>query len=144
MNNRTWIYTGNISGFTRIKDITGKMIISEIELYDIDDRSKAPVLLHVSPALMEYIMDVEDNDDEERYMRKEFVYDDTLFIREIRILNRANKVCKIIRERDMFNRIAEIFGPVARVTNENQEALKPDAASLLVVGPETWRQAQWS
>lgn len=40
MNNRTWIYTGNISGFTRIKDITGKMIISEIELYDIDDRSK--------------------------------------------------------------------------------------------------------
>lgn len=138
MRTRTWTYTGNISSFTSQKNLRGEQIITEIELYDIQDYSKAPVLLHVSTALMNYIMDIEWNDDEEKYMRKEFEYDDILCIRRIRILNRDGKVCKIIQERDAMNWIAEVIGPVNRISNENQKPVAPNEAALLV-GPESFK-----
>lgn len=136
--NRKWTYTGNISSFAQQKNLRGEMIITEIELYDIRDDSKAPVLLHVSPSLMGYILNIEWNDDEERYMRKEFVYDSTLCIREIRILNKDGQRCKIIRESDEMTWMAEILGPVQRITDENQKALCGTEVALLV-GPESFK-----
>lgn len=138
---RTWTYTGNISSFAQQKNLRGEMIINEIELYDIQDDSKAPVLLHVSPSLMGYILNLEWNDDEERYMRKEFVYDNILSIREIRVLNKDGQRCKIIREPDdpqaLFAWTAEIVGPVERITDEEQRALTGNEPALLVA-PEVF------
>lgn len=136
--NRKWTYTGNIGSFAQAKNLRGETIITEIELYDIGDDSKAPVLLHVSPSLMGYIQNIEWNDDEERYMRKEFVYDSILCIREIRILNKDGQRCKIIRESDEMTWMAEILGPVQRITDENQKALCGTEVALLV-GPESFK-----
>jgi len=135
---RKWVYTGNISSISCERNLRGETIISEIELYDINDYYKAPVLLHISASLMGYVMDIEDHDDEEKYMRKEFVYDDILCIRKIRILNQDGKVCKIIREWDDMNWIAEITGPTERITDGSQKELEADAATILL-GPEDFK-----
>ena len=139
MKNRTWTYTGNISSFAQKKNRNDRMIITEVELYDDTDESKAPVLLHVDTALMGYILDIEWNDDEERYMRKEFVYDNVLSVREIRVLNKEDRVCKIIRAAEGYDWIAEIFGPVERITSRNQKALDGTERALLV-GPESFKK----
>ena len=130
MSNRTWTYTGNISSYSQEKNLRGEWIITEIELGDMSDRNKAPVLLRVSYFLMPYIMDVEDHDDEERYMRKEFIYDDILSVREIRILNKNGEVCKIIREVD--NQTVQITGPISRITDDNQPALCKNIVPMLI------------
>ena len=130
MSNRTWTYTGNISGYAQQKNLRDEWIITEIELGDMSDRNKAPVLLCVSYALMTYIMDIEDHDDEEKYMRREFIYDSILTIREIHVLNKSGEVCKIIREAD--DRTAEVIGPINRLTNDNQPALGKDVVPMLV------------
>lgn len=135
---RKWVYTGNISSISCERNLRGETIISEIELYDINDYYKAPVLLHISASLMGYVMDIEDHDDEEKYMRKEFEYDDILCIRKIRILNQDGKVCKIIREWDDMNWIAEITGPTERITDGSQKELEADAATILL-GPEDFK-----
>ena len=137
MRTRTWTYTGNISSFSQSKNLRGDTIIDEIELYDMMDESKAPVLLHVGAGLFGYILDIEWHDDEERYMRKEFEYDDILRIREIRILNNAGKVCKIIRDMNEMNWTAEITGPVHRIKDDSQPELSRDAIAL-IVGPESF------
>lgn len=138
MATRKWTYTGNISSFSCERNLRGETIISEIELYDINDYSKAPVLLHISASLMGYVMDIEDHDDEEKYMRKEFVYDDILCIRKIRVLNQDGKVCKIIREWDAMNWIAEITGPTTRIIDGSQNELENDAETTLL-GPEDFK-----
>lgn len=135
---RNWTYTGNISSFSSEKNYRGERIISSVVLRDMRDYNKAPVMLNVSAALMAYINDIESNDDEERYMRKEFVYDDILCIRKIRILNKDGKVCKIIREWDEMNWCAEIIGPVKRITSESQNELENGAATCLVM-PEDFK-----
>ena len=135
---RNWTYTGNISSFVSEKNYRGERIISSVVLKDTLDYNKAPVMLNVSSSLMAYINDIESNDDEERYMRKEFVYDDILCIRKIRILNKDGKVCKIIREWDEMNWCAEIIGPVKRITSESQNELETGAATCLVM-PEDFK-----
>ena len=65
MNNRMWTYTGNISSISFKKNRRGEMIVDLIQLYDIDDYSKAPVLLRCGAGLFGYISDIECNDDEE-------------------------------------------------------------------------------
>ena len=139
MRNRTWTYTGNIGSYACQKNCRGEMIISEIELHDMMDDAKAPVLLHVCSSLINYILDIENNDDEERYMRKEFVYDEILCIREIRILNRDGKVCKIVKDADELNWMAAVTGPVERITDENQKALSGNE-TIFWVGPEVFSQ----
>ena len=134
-----WTYTGNIRGFTCEKNLRGDTIISEIELYDSKDYNKAPVLLHVSASLMRYVMDVEGHDDEERYMRKEFVYDDILCIRKIRVLNKGGKVCKIIREWGEIDRITEITGPDDRIDDDWQPELESGAKTTLFT-PEYFKR----
>ena len=136
--NKTWTYTGNISSFSQKKNIRGETIIDEVELYDILDDSKAPVLLHVGAGLFGYILDIEWNDDEERYMRKEFIYDRILRIREIRVLNKTGKVCKIIRDMENMDWSAEIVGPVERITDDEQEAHDGSEPALLV-SPEAFK-----
>ena len=138
MRTRTWTYTGNISSYSTEKNLRGEWIISETVLYDIMDDTKAPVMLNVGAGLMNYIMDIENHDDEERYMRKEFVYDSILTIREIRILNKDGKTCKIIRDMEDINWTAEITGPVHRITDENQPELSWNATALMV-GPEYFK-----
>lgn len=138
METRKWTYTGNISSFSSEKNYRGERIISSVVLKDMRDYNKAPVMLNVSAALMAYINDIESHDDEERYMRKEFVYDDILCIRKIRILNKDGKVCKIIREWDEMHWCAEIIGPVKRITSESQNELETGAATCLVM-PEDFK-----
>lgn len=136
--NRKWTYTGNISSYSCKKNLYGKMIITEIELYDIDDDNKAPVLLHCGAGLFGYIMDIEDHDDEERYMKKEFVYDDILHIRKIRVLNKDGQICKIIEDMDDRNWTGRITGPRERINNRNQKALDHDEPTCLI-GPESFK-----
>ena len=136
---RKWTYEGNISSYSCKLNYRKEYIIDEIQLYDIDDDSKAPSLLHVSPALFSYILDLEDHDDEERYMRKEFVYDDILCIRKIRILNKDGQVCKIIREYDEASWTAEITGPRTRINNRNQRALDRDE-EVHLIGPDSFKE----
>lgn len=135
---RTWMYEGNISSYSCKLNYRKEFIIDEIQLYDIDDDSKAPILLHVSPALFSYILDIEDHDDEERYMRKEFIYDDTLHIRKIRILNKDGQICKIIREYSEADWVAEITGPKERINNRRQRALDRDE-EVHLVGSESFK-----
>ena len=135
--NRKWIYTGNISSFTSEKNRSGKRIITEIELYDIRDQNKAPIMLHVGCGLFGYINDIEWNDDEEKYMRKEFVYDRTLFLRKINVLNSEGKICKIIEDMEDVNWTARITGPRERINNQNQKALDRDEPTCLI-GPESF------
>ena len=123
MENRRWIYTGNIRSYACQKNLRGQQIITEVELYDSRDDSKAPVLLHVSASLMAYIMDIENHDDEEKYMLKEFVYDNILCIREIRVFNEDGKVCKKISEYNEFGWVAEITGPAERINSVKQKEL---------------------
>lgn len=139
MKKRTWTYEGNISSFSSSLNLRGERVVDEIELYDIEDDSKAPVLLHVSCSLMGYIMDLEWHDDEEKYMRKMFVYDDILCIREILILNKDGKVCKIIREADEMGWTAMILGPRERIDNVNQKPLDGDEKANWIV-PESFKE----
>ena len=88
---------------------------------------------------MGYVMDIEDHDDEEKYMRKEFVYDDILCIRKIRVLNQNGKVCKIIREWDVMNWIAEVTGPTTRINDGSQNELENGAETTLL-GPEDFKR----
>ena len=136
---RKWTYEGNISSFSCRMNYRKEFIIDEIQLYDINDDSKAPIILHVSPSLFSYIMDIEDHDDEERYMRKEFVYDDTLHIRKIRVLNKDGKICKIIREYNEAGWTAEITGPMDRINSRNQRALDRDE-EVHLIGPDSFKK----
>ena len=138
MKTRKWTYTGNISSYSSKKNCYGKQIIDTIELYDPDDYNKAPVLLHCGAGLFGYIIDLEGNDDEERYMKKEFVYDDILVLRKIRILNKDGQICKIIEDMDDVNWNAQITGPRERINNRNQKALDKDEATCLI-GPESFK-----
>ncbi len=135
--NRKWTYTGNISSYTSGKNIYGKRTITEIELYDIDDDSKAPILLHVGAGLFGYIDDIEWHDDEEKYMKKEFVYDNTLYLKKIRVLNKDGQICKIIEDMEDTNWTARITGPSERINNRNQKALDHDEPTCLI-GPESF------
>ena len=136
---RKWIYEGNIRSYSCKMNYRKEYIIDEIELYDPADNRKAPILLHVSPALFAYIMDLEDNDDEERYMRKEFTYDDILCIRKIRILNKDGLCCKVISEHDEASWTAQITGPMARINNRNQKALGWND-EVHLVGPDSFKK----
>ena len=138
MTNRKWTYTGNISSYSSRKNCRGQQIISEIELYDIDDDSKAPILLHVGCGLFGYINDIEWHDDEEKYMRKEFVYDSTLYLKKIRILNKDGLICKIIEDMEDANWTARITGPKERINNRNQKALDHNEPTCLI-GPESFK-----
>lgn len=127
MRKHKWLYAGNIDAVSYGKNCNGKTTISEIQLGDLDDSSKAPVLLHCGPGLVGYIVDVLGHDDEEKYMRKEFLYDDILCIREIRVLNSDGKVCKIIRDMEDFNHSGLIVGPRSRINDRNHKALTLNA-----------------
>lgn len=137
MKERKWTYTGNIGSYSGKMNRYGKQIITEIELHDINDDSKAPILLHVGCGLFGYIFDIEGHDDEERYMRKEFVYDNILCLRKIRILNKDGQICKIIEDMVDVNWTARITGPRERINNRNQKALDRDEPTYLV-GPESF------
>ena len=136
--NRKWTYTGNIASYSAKNNIHGKRIITEIELYDIDDYNKAPVLLHCGAGLFGYIEDIEGHDDEERYMKKEFVYDDILTIRKIRVLNKNGEICKIVEDMDDTNWTGRITGSRERINNRNQKALDHDEPTCLI-GPESFK-----
>lgn len=133
---KKWTYTGNIASYSSKKNYQGKRIINEIELYDINDE-KAPILLHVGAGLFGYIEDIEWNDDEEKYMKKEFVYDNILTLRKIRILNKNGEICKIIEDMDDLNWTAKITGPIERINNRNQKALGFDEP-VHIVGSESF------
>ena len=137
MSNRKWTYKGNIATISQKKNLRGEWTIDEIELYDISDDSKAPILLHCGAGLFGYIMDIEGHDDEERYMVKEFVYDDILCLRKIRILNKDGQVCKIIEDNDDLHWTATITGPLQRINDRNQRALDRDEETH-IVGPESF------
>ena len=136
--NRKWTYSGNIASYSTNKNYRGERVITEIELYDIDDYNKAPVLLHCGAGLFGYIEDIEGHDDEERYMKKEFVYNDILTIQTIRILNKDGQVCKIIEDMDDVHWTGRITGPRERINNRNQKALDHDAPTCLI-GPESFK-----
>ena len=80
-------------------------------------------MLNCSCCLFTYIFDIEDNDDEEKYLRKRFTYDACLILRKIEVLNRDGKVCKIIEEEDERSWTAKITGPTERLTAYNPEPL---------------------
>lgn len=119
----TWKYEGDISSYTTNRNLRGEIIIEEIQLYDIDDCKKAPIMLHVGASLFNYIEDIEGHDDEEKYMRKVFHYDSILYLRKIEILNKDGQVCKIIEEYDDVNWLAKVTGPAERINDRNQKAL---------------------
>ena len=123
---RTWTYEGNISQYSCRRNYRNETIIDTIQLYDINDERKAPIMLNCSPCLFAYIFDIEDHDDEEKYLRKIFTYDACLILRKIEVLNRDGKVCKIIEEGDEINWIAKITGPTERITDYNPQTLSAE------------------
>lgn len=130
MSERTWTYEGNIGRISYQRNYRGETIIELIELDDLDDYKKAPILLHCSPCFFAYIDDIEGHDDEERYMRKRFTYDSILCLRKIEILNSDGQVCKSIVEENASGWVARIYGPKDRIDNRKQPALP-------IVGIET-------
>lgn len=135
MSERIWTYEGNISSVSYRKNYREETIIDLIGLWDLDDYKKAPILLHCSACLFNYIDDIEGHDDEERYMRKRFTYDNIMYLRKIEILNADGQVCKIIEEENESGWVARIYGPKDRINNRKQPALPiADRETHLVSG----------
>lgn len=125
---RFFSYEGNIGSFSTRKGANdGQLYIDEIELRDMNDEKKAPILLHCDLALVDYIQEIEWHDDEERYMRKLFIYDDILYLREIRVFNDEGKVCKIVKGHEdkwlARMRTPFICGPQGRINDRKQPPL---------------------
>ena len=126
---RNWKYEGNIGATSWKRNYRGEAIIDTLVLYDLNDDKKAPIMLNCSSCLFSYIDDIEGHDDEERYLRKRFTYDNCLILRKIEVLNRDGKVCKIIEEGDERNWIPKITGPTERIKAYNPEPLSMDAVT---------------
>lgn len=120
---RIWTYEGNIGAVSFRKNCRGETIIDLVELDDLDDYRKAPILLHCSACFFAYIDDLEGHDDEERYMRKRFTFDATLTIRMIEVLNTDGQVCKIVSEESERDWLARVTGPMERISNRKQPPL---------------------
>lgn len=122
-------YTGTISEVS-FRNRTA----CDIKLYDMNDRDKAPTRLEVFGALGKYILDIEGTDAEERYIKSDWYFDSSLYLRRIEVPGVGDWPAKIITQSPDDIDQLEIFGE-----REYIETSKPKS----MPGEEVNRWLMW-
>ena len=113
-------------------NLRGEKIIESIVVGQDDPDHNPPLLLHVACGLFDYLLELEGDDMEERYLRKRFWYDDTLTVMAIEVLNRNGETCKAIFDttvRGMWRR--SIWGSILPLNVDNPPALDADSQNCI-------------
>lgn len=84
--------------------------ISYIKLFDVTDFDKAPTRLEVFGALGKYIEAIELTDAEERYIKSDWYFDSSLYLRRIEVPGVGDWPAKIITQSPDDIDQLEIFG----------------------------------
>lgn len=84
--------------------------ISYIKLFDVTDLNKAPTRLEVFGALGKYIEAIELTDAEERYIKSDWYFDSSLYLRRIEVPGVGDWPAKIITQSPDDIDQLEIFG----------------------------------
>lgn len=122
-------YTGTISEVS-FRNRTA----CDIKLYDMNDRDKAPTRLEVFGALGKYIEAIELTDAEERYIKSDWYFDSSLYLRRIEVPGVGDWPAKIITQSPDDIDQLEIFGE-----REYIETSKPKS----MPGEEVNRWLMW-
>ncbi len=121
---RLYTYTGNISSFSVTKTPSG---ISDMDMIvdDLWDRDKAPTRLQAWGEMAEYLADLSDTDDEEKYLQKEIFYDELLTVKYIVIhadesksdtfRPRPAKIIAMLPDDPAFSTKIIVFGPAEHI-----------------------------
>lgn len=108
--------------------------ISYIKLFDVTDFDKAPTRLEVFGALGKYIEAIELTDAEERYIKSDWYFDSSLYLRRIEVPGVGDCPAKIITQSPDDIDQLEIFGE-----REYIETSKPKS----MPGEEVNRWLMW-
>ena len=108
--------------------------ISYIKLFDVTDFDKAPTRLEVFGALGKYIEAIEVTDAEERYIKSDWYFDSSLYLRRIEVPGVGGWPAKIIAQSPDDIDQLEIFGE-----REYIETSKPKS----MPGEEVNRWLMW-
>ena len=119
---RLYKYTGTISSFSYRRNNPNALPFSDLDLFDLNDDSKAPVRIEAIGGLADYINAIEGTDAEERYLTADWYYDNLLYLHRIEIPSTVpGKPAKIIAQHDPIEPNVTIFGP-----SEYIETSKPE------------------
>lgn len=121
---RTFKYVGSIDHITLG---TSPHIAT---LYNYEDRGIPPVKVQVNDGMFDYIRDLSDHDDEEKYLEKEIYYDSNLNLLAIVIPSRGRWPAKVIisGQADYENELieseaVEIYGPSSRLEERRPKSM---------------------
>ena len=102
---------------------------TEIVLGDIMDWSKPPVKITANKSMHKYLLDRSWTDDEEKYLRSNWVYDRCLILNYIEIpSDRPGWPAKVIASADPTRVSMDIvvFGPVERIKTSHPEPMSQE------------------
>jgi hypothetical protein len=127
-------YTGSISGYSyEPSKLTGALHHLELTLFDLNDRSKAPIRIDAFGGLADYIYSIEGTDAEERYIPSTWIYDELLRLCRIEIPStNPRRPAKIIAQRDPLDCAAAVFGPTDYIQTGRPEPLDADQYSAWI------------
>ena len=141
---RIWMYEGHISELSFRKNYRGETIIETMVLRAEDEEHVAPVMVNVAPGLFDYIEDLEENDDEERYLKKRFWYNDIMMVVGIEVLNQEGETCKAVFDATASQGWAhKTFGPEERITAYKPEALDAQTQASIRMHIKGLRHGNW-
>lgn len=97
MTKKLFKYTGTVMGI----EYKNSSEVINLVLYDRDDEYKAPIAIKAYGKLATYIKDLSWTDAEEKYLTKNWYYDDCLMLHRIEIPGNAGHIpAKIIAVKD--------------------------------------------
>lgn len=129
----TYKYVGTIGSSQYSGNPSGTYKCGEIRVYNFENSSIPPVKLKVSGQMWDYIDSIVWSDDEERYLEKEFYYDELFNLLAIVIPGADRYPAKVIISdgADEYQRMfkedeARIYGPAGLMDDRYPESMSKD------------------